>query len=464
MLDANGISVGSARVKTVLINVSLNPREYDVKCKILKAECRPRKPKPTATNANPVPEVDGVPTKVANLPADVLSVLAEAESSHEETLRSDYERDHVKNYDENKKKEYKNARKVASDENNFNVQEFNTAFEKNFYREYPAYKVAKDSYIVGKTQRDMKSGQDRVKYNEWTRAAALVNKLCTRLSGNTRNLIACFLDRIVEQYARNGIHNVLERGRRIVYLRHLLANTSGFNERVPLNRFVCTLNCYLDANDFLTEYESVKTQNKALKADNKEELPAVKYVDEDENGEYKSTFVRRSQYDKNDHAADFETYVNDICRSVKLRLSEEAKTTEAKELYQSVNIGQEVKRFCSYVIYESILRIGELLRLSVVREGVKTISDKMVHYVLQQIHVVNGIDFDRTNTEMLAHLVKFTATRVLRKADRRRKQDEQKNAPTTNGTNGVHDEEDVEEEDEDEEDVEEDDEVEYEDK
>lgn len=417
-IEQSGLGIGSARVKSVLMNTSLNPREHKVRLALIAAENKPRKPKPTKENPEPEMPAQGPQTPVDKLPADILNVIREAEQVHEDQLMKEYER-HP--YDESTPTgvKYYTARKTAQDafaveykqakkdkvefDKSFDLHAFNESFDKNFYSDasFAAWKSENDGYSLNKVNDDGTN-----KYNQWTRATALVNKLCTRLSGNTRSIIACFLDRIVEQYALNGIHNCLAANRHIIQLPHALDQTDGFDERVPLDRYVRTFDNYTNAHAWIKACVETRAEVKELRDKGAEE---IKY--------------EMPEYPDPNYDHDFNNYVGDICRAVKRRLAK-SKTTEAeKNQYEETSVGREFKRFCSYVVYESILRIGACLRQSVERSGVKTISDAMVFYVLQQIHNVCGMDYNETHQVLTTQLELFKQWKETRKEERKNAQD-----------------------------------------
>ena len=430
-MDTSGIGIGPARVKAVLMNVSLNPREFAIRRALLEAENKPHKPKPTEENPNPELPPQGPQVPVDELDPEVLQVVHEAEAAHEASLLADYERAQVTVMDEKTTRvEYNKKRRAAQLEAEekgvaFVLYDFNLSYNKDFYAGYAAYKDENDSYVAGKLFKD-KEGKQYEKYNQWTRAMALVNKLCIRLSGNTRNIIACFLDRIVEQYAHNGIHNCLLVERNIVRLQHTLCQSDGFNERVPLSPFVGTLKNYTVAIDWIESCRTKKEENKSLKADGKD----VETVE--------------SQYPSSGYEYDFSGYVGEICRSVKMQLASKISNETEKALYLKTSVSSEFKQFCSCIIYETILRIGASLRLAVKRSGVKTISDSMVQYVLEQIHSICGMDYTKTEQIMTERLMRFGEWRGERKEERKRKR-----KPDANNSNAttVEDEDDADEDD-----------------
>ena len=402
-LNTTGIGIGPARVKAVLINVSLNPSEFKARNAILAAENKPKMPKPVKDSNGVLQPVEmpaqGKQTPVSKLDAETVAKIKEAEDAHDQSLRSSYERFVVESYSEERKKLYTKKRKEYKDSNGqFNAAEFNKSFDKHFYSGFGKYVEEHDSYVVGKEFPNVKNGKHREPYNEWTRAAALVNKLTVRLSGNTRNIIACFIDRLVEQLAYNALFNSILEKRRILQLHHAVYVTSGYSSRVPLSSFIETLHNYKKIVQWLTECQSVKEQNKVLKANEEEQLP-------------------RPAYPIDEYLYDFSGYVGEVCRTVRIACAESSPEAE-KERYLGANVSYEFKRFCSDLINETIARIGASLKHTVEREGVKTISDSMVYYTMEQLHSMCGCDYQSTRTSMTKHMETFIEWKAKRKLDR----------------------------------------------
>jgi hypothetical protein len=405
-LNITGIGIGPARVKAVLINTSLNPDEFKARNIIIAAENKPKMPKPVKDKDGNLMPVEmpkqGKQTFINELDDETVKKIKEAEENHELSLRFSYERVVLDKYSKERKEDYMKKRKEYKSTNEkFDVANFNKSFDKNFYKEFAEYKLHHDSYIIGKefpVVKNSKNGKPREPYNEWTRAAALVNKLSMRLSGNTRNIIACFIDRVVEQLASNALYNCILDKRHILQLRHAIYTTPNYHERVPLSAFIETLHNYKTVLNWLNECRIVREQNKVLK-DN-EEAQLVE-----------------PPYPTVDYLYDFSGYVGEVCRSVRITQSESVSELE-KEQYLETSVSYEFKRFCSDLINETILRIGSSLKLAVEREGVKTISDTMVYYIIEQIHAICGLDYKQTHKLMSSHMDTFIAWRAARKLDR----------------------------------------------
>jgi len=398
-LETTGICIGPARVRSILINKSLNPREHYVRNAIIQAENKPTKPKPTKQNPNPQIPEQGPQVAVEDLAADVVSVIEEANALHNNNIRDSYEKKVLKNMTAKKRESYISARKDAqvtarNTNTKFDLESFNKQYDPKFYKGFKKFIKENDTYILNK-----KDSKGNVKYNQWSRAIALVNKLSIRLSGNTRYIVASFLDNIVEQYAYNGIHNCICDNKHMVMIRHALKQSDGFNKRVVLDRFIKTFDNYDKTLRWVFECEQIKKQNSE---DKTEKLAMPVYYE--------------SEYD-----SDFHRYVGEICRSVKMRLANGCSDEQKKEQYLGTSVSSEFKKFCSYVIYEAILRIGSLLQITVKRDNVKTVSDNMVWYALEQIHKTTGIDFSTTKSLMENRLAKFYSWCQKRKEARQQK-------------------------------------------
>jgi hypothetical protein len=293
---------------------------------------------------------------------------------------------------------YYTAKKAAYDAaggaDNFNLRAFNLAYNKSFYDGFAAYCKVKDHYAIDRVVKD-KDGKDHERYNQWTRAAALVNKSCIRLSKGVRDILACFLDNLVVQYAHNGTVNCIAEDYSNLKPQHALKPSAGFDERVPLDAFARTLSGYQLALSWIescreTQDELAETRRKIKKGELEGEASA-------EMPDYPDP-----QYDEN-----FGGYVPDICRSVRMKLADEQKSAADKAKYHNIKTSDHFKKFCSIIIYESILRIGAHLKEVVALKSVKTVSADLMYHTLKQLCNICGVDFAPIQRDMKARLDKF---------------------------------------------------------
>lgn len=409
-IDYMGIGIGPAKVKKVLTQVAFNPEEHAVRQALIDAENKPVRPKATAENPDPKEPEQGPQTPIEKLPKHILDVIRAAERVHLASLNEDYEKYVVsKVYDETKHTAYNEARKAAmkaaaTADKEFNLREFNTSFDANFYKGFDAYCAENDSYLLSnkakKSSKAAKAGDseeasDKPRYNQWSRARALVNRMCTRLSSGVRDVLACFLDNFVVQYARNGIINCVEAGNSNLSLEHALLDNGSLEERVPLDAFARTFENYRYAQIWLEERRRVKEEIAAAR----KRLRA--------NPEEGEINIKHPEYPHRDYDEKFDGYVVEICRSVRMQLADEQKLASDKNAYHNIKISEHFKSFCSYIIHEAIQRIGAHLKEVVALKEVKTVNSALMYYTLRQVCNICGIDFKPIKEDMETRLAKF---------------------------------------------------------
>ena len=412
--DFAGIGLGPAKVKKVLIKHAFNPVEYTVRSALLEAENRPVRPKPTPENPDPEMSKQGPQTPVDQIHPNYLSVIKQAEELHKQSLCEEYEKSVYAGYSADKKKAYQDLRKkFLQAENSSDLKSFNLQYDKNFYHGFDKFCEEKDSYLLTKMVANKSTGDKKERFNQWTRAMALVNKMCIRLSSGVRDVLACYLDNIVVQYAKNGIHNCLLENHSNLQLRHALNHSDGFDSRVPMDAFARTLDGYQLALNWISACQQTKDEIKDLRDKIKKGKIKGKTV-EVEMPEYPDP-----KYDEN-----FEGYVVEICRSVRMELAEKQNTTAGKTQYHNIKISENFKKFCSIIVYESILRIGSHLKEMVNFMGVKTVSKKLMYNTLRQVSNMCGFDYESIQKDMDERLSKFEEWCHNRRHARRNKKNE----------------------------------------
>lgn len=377
-IDFSGLGIGPAKVKKVLMHTAFNPVEHAVRLELIKAENKPVRPKPTEKDPDPAMPEQGPQVPIEKLPKHVLEVVRAAERAHMQSLTEDYEHSVVSAMSDVDKKAYQEARKKAQESDNFDLRTFNTSYNKKFYAGFDEYCKENDSYALGRVVKD-KKGVERERFNQWSRAMALVNKVCLRLSNGVRDILACYLDNLVIQYARNGIVNCIAEEHSNLQLRHALNPSEGFEERVPIDAFARTLDGYQLAVNWIESCQQTREEVREIrKKVKKGEVEGDRVVAE--LPEYPDP-----KYDEN-----FEGYVVEICRSVRMQMASEQKSAVEKAKYHNIKISEYFKKFCSIIIYESILRIGAVLREVVQFKDVKTVNEALMYHALRQVSNVCG--------------------------------------------------------------------------
>ena len=408
-IDFSGIGIGPAKVKKVLMHHAFNPKEHAVRLEIIKAENKPVKPKPTEEVPDPVMPAQGAQVPVDKLPGPTLAVVRMAERAHQQSLTNDYEHFVVSKMSDEDRKAYTETRKEAAKSENFDLRAFNITQDKKFYSGFDAWCKENDSYALGRVVTD-KKGVERERFNQWSRAMALVNKSCLRLSSGVRDVLACYLDNLVVQYARNGIVNCVAEEHSNLQLRHALTPSEGFDERVPMDAFARTFNGYQLALNWIescrqTREEIRETRKRIKKGEIEGDTVSAELPGYPDPG-----------YDEN-----FEGYVVEICRSVRMQMAEAQKTAADKAKYYNIKVSENFKRFCSIIIYEAILRVGSHLKAVVELKDVKTVNEDIMYHTLQQVSNLCGIPFEPINQDLKTRLEKFRLWCIERRATRKAK-------------------------------------------
>ena len=411
-----GIGIGPAKVRKILIKSAFNPDEYKAKAVILKAS----KETPQTDEAGVVTMLPQVP--INKLPKETLEVVKNAELLYHQSLLKEYTSEFMKNLSDADRVRFNELKAKHSGDNVY------TAFNENFFNDFAVWVEKHDSYAIGKRikeSKDEKNGSSMVGeqhnvYTQWSRAIALINKNCLRLSVNVRYILAAFLDNLVVQYARNGIINCVTEGNGNMQLRHALAGGSEFSNRVPLNPYVSTLEVYRDAVQWINECDQIDRKNNEIKTNNKRDNTNKKLLT-------KPAFPLQ-HYDES-----FDSCVSDICTGVKMELAGLRETNSEKQKYASVKISGTFKQFCSAVIYDTILRYGHALKAVIACNEVKTVNEKILYMLIQTMCSLNGISYEFIKCDLNMRLNKYSAW-----CEQKRKERQLKKSQRTVAEHGTH--------------------------
>lgn len=411
-IDYAGIGIGGSKVKRVLTSKAFNPEEYQARMAILKAENKPVRPKPTKENPDPPEPVQGEQTPLDKLPENTRAIIKKAEDEHLASLKADYAHDTVKAMSEDEKKKYSEAKKAAvealDDSSEFNLEAFNRKFNPKFYDNFEAYCKENDSFAIDREVIDKKSGASKKRYNQWTRANTLINKMCIRLSGGVRDYAACFLDIIVKQLVTNAITNCIAEKHKNLQLKHAMSATEDFDKIMPLDKFLRTLTGYSLAQEWVDACIQIRERTKELRRQlRKGEI------------EGDTVEVNIPPYPDPKYSENFEGYVDDICRSVRLSMAAKQEAQTDQEKYYNIKISKNFKRFCSIVIYETILRIGKHLKCAINLKNVKTVNAALMENTIEQLCNICGIDYAPIKEDMDTRLAKYKEWCKERKTTRR---------------------------------------------
>ena len=364
--ELQGVGIAPSRVKSVLAHVALNPREARAREVLRAAENRPVMPKQVKDGPAPVLPPQGPQKHIVELDAETVACVADAVAVHKAILCEEYERETISKLPDNERERYRTARAAAKKLDGFSSHAFHVEFSAKFYDKFEAFQAA-DSYSLGPDSR----------YNEWTRAIALINKLCVRLSHGTRDILAAYLDNVVLQLAENAVYNCVVAGKTIVKLEHAVSESAGFTARVPLAPWLRTLPSF----DHAVQYVAQRANQKAATEQEPAKPDSLRYT---------------SVYTDN---VMFKTYVEDLCVFVQ----QKHKT--------ALNLSTDFKQFCDDMVYGAILRVAEVLKQNVEYSEVKTISDGLMKHTIMCINLAAGINNTAVMADLTERLAKFEAFR-----------------------------------------------------
>lgn len=382
VLEISGICVGPARVKNILADKALNVSESLARDEIRKLAGRT------------VGDLMIKPRPLSSLPAEYAELLAKAESQHLDSLHTAYVNHKMKKLAEADQSSLASLAKFKSEykgtpANLAELKQLYSSYAADFYNGYDEFVAANDKLKVS------------AEMSEYNRAIALINKCRVRISKNTRFQIASYLDRLITDYIKCAVRSCVLRKKVSIRLEDF------YSVHRPENfTFMYSLKAYHET------FEWIKRRNEALEA-NKEaaDKKKLEYTlrDVDEFSGYTTELFR---YVKNVMSAD-----STECTALAAKLNERTlnggvpskeHVDIVRKLILTLQNSREAKRFCSYLIYDAICRIGKSLKETVDYEGVKTVSDSMVMHVLRLLHTSHGVDFSKMEAHIQSSLLKFS--------------------------------------------------------
>jgi hypothetical protein len=188
-------------------------------------------------------------------------------------------------------------------------------------------------------------------------------------------------------------------GKKIIQLSHILGDAHGQNtETFSLHPFIVNLDTFKQAR------AHVDKANKSPKnpADSAEES-------EDEHDEYEEkTEDKPTEKNKVEKCTDlfkldgisldkqyqFRYYISETCREVRMYLAKSDKNADGNQMsvYNYTSVSKIFKNFCSTLVCEFLMRIGEMLKKEIETRGIKTVNDTIIETVIYHYHKACGVD------------------------------------------------------------------------
>lgn len=390
LAKTTGINISPAKVKNIVSNFVLNKDAYST-LKELKS-AMPRTITKTVDGNEVVEEFKGTP--VSGLSQPSLDYIAYATKYFEKEHRDDYIKARVAKMTDAVRKAYltaKNAEKdkfdkakkdkFLYDSESFNIDEFNRNYDSQFYTDYDNSKKVSDA--ADKT-------------DEWKKAIDKVTKLKNRFSTNSRVFLSALVEYLIKQMAFNGTVCCVADNKKIIQLSHILDTSKpGFAERFPLYPLIVNLDTFKQAQKYLQEQAS------PAKKDDEPTIKAEETADESNDADIKDDEKETVKPDKNtdiftldgltlDKQYQFRYYIGESCREVRMDLV--ARAAEGSDVYNYTSVSKIFKNFCSTLVCEFLMRIGQMLGKEIDTRGIKTVNDTVIGTVISHYHIVCGVD------------------------------------------------------------------------
>jgi hypothetical protein len=259
----------------------------------------------------------------------------------------------------------------------FNEEAFILSFDPNFY----------------KTFEEDPQCEDKLK-----QAIDLISKRKVRFSATAKMFVSIFMELFIQQLSTNGLVSCVSDGKGIIRLNHTIeTKVEGFDDRFPLFNLIVNTNTYKKA------LENLVKPSETPKNDDK---PSSKLLDKKEN---------------------FTFYVADICKKIKSNFG----SPELKDKYASCNISKEFKEFCSNLIVEKIVHIGQMLKTEAQLRGVKTINDQIIKIMIHHMHTACGLNATKTIQSIENTITEYKKNKKNKQSNKKKKEssDQQTETP-----------------------------------
>ena len=223
-----------------------------------------------------------------------------------------------------------------------------------------------------------------------------VTKLKNRFSTNSRVFLSAFVEYIIKQLALNGTVCCVADKKKIIQLSHILDTTKeGFEKRFPLYPLIVNLDTFKQAQEYLNKPPTAKvvavvpaTTDVDDSSDEKSDAPVKKVKVE------KDTDVFTLDGVSLDTQYQFRYYIAESCRETRMDLAKSAVDADGElmTVYNYTSVSKIFKNFCSTLICEFLMRIGNMLAKEIETRGIKTVNDTIIGTVISHYHTVCGVD------------------------------------------------------------------------
>lgn len=151
----------------------------------------------------------------------------------------------------------------------------------------------------------------------------------------------------------------------------------------------------------LSKRKSIFKSKLLLLKDDEPTIKAEETADESNDADIKDDEKETVKPDKNtdiftldgltlDKQYQFRYYIGESCREVRMDLV--ARAAEGSDVYNYTSVSKIFKNFCSTLVCEFLMRIGQMLGKEIDTRGIKTVNDTVIGTVISHYHIVCGVD------------------------------------------------------------------------
>ena len=223
-------------------------------------------------------------------------------------------------------------------------------------------------------------------------------------------------------------------GKKIIQLSHILDDAHGQNtETFSLHPFIVNLDTFKQARAHVAKPKELP-KKPADDAEESEDEPDESEEKTEEKTEKKTPEKRKVEKCTDLFKLDgislynqyqFRYYISETCREVRMDLAQSEKDAECNpmSIYNYTSVSKVFKNFCSTLVCEFLMRIGEMIKKEIETRGIKTVNDTIIGTVISHYHTVCGVDEKPTFNFIKEVIAKYYGY-VNERQDKRQKEKE----------------------------------------
>jgi hypothetical protein len=386
--EKKGIYVSVSRVGDYMIRTILNPDIISALDEI--KEFRGKVKKIKDKDGEVLEEQVMAPKSLRGLSEYTYGIIRKAIDEKVRQQKIAHAKLFVKKMTEEEKKRYTEEKaKEKKEKEDFDEEIFNERFNGGFYSEYSEEKF------------------DFIEINDYKKAISLISKGKLRHSNDSKFYIAALVDELCMQMLKNGIYCTVESNRSTINMDKVLDMSSeNAYEKFPLYPLVSN---FVTIGEFESDMARKEEKSSAESKDTEKKVNR-KGAKSDKEKKSSAKKTKSKAKEKVEHKEDeeeerlkalgldkFRYVFGDLHRVVKSKLYNSYRTSrdrDKRERFYGTWLGKDVKNYGSRIVCELIRVIGQMLKTYTDCVKVKTIRDRNVLMIIEQLFNAHQIPFD----------------------------------------------------------------------